>query len=58
MVEAKFTDISTDFTCLALVTEFTKFLLYRKQQIPFSYDKLYYAVKKKKSVYEVCMDFY
>lgn len=47
-MEIKLTVLSTDFTALALVTQFTKFLLYQKQQIPFSYDKLYTAVKIKK----------
>lgn len=48
MVDAKFNDILTDFTCSAVVNELIKFILYSKQQIPLTYDKLSLAVSRRK----------
>jgi len=56
MFKAKLSDILTDFTCLDLVSEFTKCILYSKQQIPYTYDKLNLAITVNSA--KVCFSFY
>ncbi|KAK6639587.1 hypothetical protein RUM43_007860 [Polyplax serrata] len=48
-IETELKDILTIESCTTLVAELIKFILYRKQQLPYTFDRLKYLITKKNS---------
>lgn len=48
-IETKLNDILTIDSCTTLLSELIKFILYRKQQLPYTFDRLKYLITMRNS---------
>lgn len=50
IIETEFKDTLTIGSCSVLINEIIKYILYHKQQLPYTFDRLKYVITKKRSL--------
>lgn len=46
VIETEFKDVLTGSSCTTLIAELIKYILYHKQQLPYTFDRLKYVITK------------